>query len=74
MVTAFMARSITDLTVESNGCRKQRRSLKPQLAAAHLPDTSSQTVPLARTMSEKITAQRDWAMGRARNASLARST
>jgi hypothetical protein len=31
-------------------------------------------VPLARTMAEKITAQRDWANGRARNASLARST
>jgi hypothetical protein len=54
--------------------RKQRRSFKPQLAAAHLPDTSSQTVPLARTMAEKVTAQRDWANGRARNASLARST
>jgi hypothetical protein len=69
-----MARSITDLTVESNGCRKERLSLKPQLAAAHLPDTSSQTVPLARTMAEKITEQRNWVTGRARNASVARST
>ena len=29
----------------------------------------SQTVPLARTMAEKVTAQRNWAIGRARNAS-----
>jgi len=36
--------------------RKQRLSLQ-------------QTVPLARTMAEKITAQRNWATGRARNAS-----
>jgi hypothetical protein len=57
-----------------HNCRTQRRSLKPQLAAAHLPDTSSQTVPLARTMAEKVTAQREWANGRARNASVARST
>jgi hypothetical protein len=42
--------------------------------SAHVLTTLSQTVPLARTMAEKITAQRDWANGRARNASLARST
>jgi len=29
----------------------------------------SQTVPLAKTMAEKVTAQREWAAGRARNAS-----
>jgi hypothetical protein len=33
-----------------------------------------QTVPLARTMAEKITEQRNWATGRARNASVARPT
>jgi hypothetical protein len=44
------------------------------LATAHVLNTLSQTVPLARTMAEKITAQRDWANGRARNASLARAT
>jgi hypothetical protein len=31
----------------------------------------SETVPLARSMAEKVAAQRDWAKGRARNASLA---
>ena len=29
-----------------------------------------QTVPLAKTMDEKINAQRNWAEGRARNASV----
>jgi ATP-dependent 26S proteasome regulatory subunit len=47
---------------------------RQELATAHVLATLSQTVPLARTMAEKITAQRDWAVGRARNASLARST
>ena len=31
----------------------------------------AQTVPLAKTMSEKISALRKWAVGRARNASTA---
>jgi hypothetical protein len=31
--------------------------------------TLDQTVPLAKTMAEKVAAQRDWAKGRARNAS-----
>lgn len=47
---------------------------RQELATAHVLATLSQTVPLARTMAEKITAQRDWANGRARNASLARTT
>ena len=47
---------------------------KQELATAHVLATLSQTVPLARTMAEKITAQRNWATGRARNASVARPT
>jgi SpoVK/Ycf46/Vps4 family AAA+-type ATPase len=47
---------------------------KQELATAHVLATLSQTVPLARTMAEKITAQRNWATGRARNASLPRPT
>jgi ATP-dependent 26S proteasome regulatory subunit len=47
---------------------------RQELATAHVLATLSQTVPLARTMAEKVTAQRDWANGRARNASLARAT
>ena len=47
---------------------------RQELATAHVLNTLSQTVPLARSMAEKITAHRDWAMGRARNASLARPT
>src|ERR1039458_4003109 len=46
---------------------------RQELATAHVLATLSQTVPLARTMAEKVTAQRDWANGRARNASLARA-
>ena len=34
----------------------------------------SQTVPLAKTMAEKVAAQRNWAKGRARNASVPRTT
>ncbi len=47
---------------------------KQELATAHVLATLSQTVPLARTMAEKITAQRNWATGRARNASVPRPT
>ena len=47
---------------------------KKELATAHVLTALSQTVPLARTMAEKITAQREWAIGRARNASVVRST
>jgi SpoVK/Ycf46/Vps4 family AAA+-type ATPase len=46
---------------------------KQELATAHVLATLSQTVPLARTMAEKITEQRNWATGRARNASVARA-
>jgi SpoVK/Ycf46/Vps4 family AAA+-type ATPase len=45
---------------------------KQELATAHVLSTLSQTVPLAKTMSEKINAQRNWASGRARNASVVR--
>ncbi|MGN6553092.1 MAG: AAA family ATPase [Verrucomicrobiota bacterium] len=43
---------------------------KQQLATSHVLSTLAQTVPLAKTMSEKISAQRNWASGRARNASV----
>ena len=42
---------------------------KQTLATAHVLASLGQTVPLARTMAEKISAQRDWARGRARYAS-----
>ncbi|HEV2210941.1 MAG TPA: AAA family ATPase [Verrucomicrobiae bacterium] len=41
-----------------------------ELTSAHILTALGQTVPLAKTMSEQITAQRTWAHGRARNASL----
>jgi ATP-dependent 26S proteasome regulatory subunit len=44
--------------------------LKQELAANHILATLGQTVPLAKTMAEKISAQRNWAVGRARNASV----
>jgi len=47
---------------------------KRELATAHVFTALSQTVPLARTMVEKVTEQRNWAIGRARNASGARPT
>jgi hypothetical protein len=47
---------------------------KQELATAHVLATLRQTVPLARTMAEKITEQRNWATGRARNASVPRPT
>jgi ATP-dependent 26S proteasome regulatory subunit len=43
---------------------------KQELATEHVLATLGQTVPLARTMAEKITSQRNWAAGRARNASV----
>src|SRR5437762_6070293 len=46
---------------------------KQDLATEHVVIGLSQTVPLARTMSEKISAQRNWATGRARNASIPKS-
>jgi ATP-dependent 26S proteasome regulatory subunit len=45
---------------------------KQELATAHVFTALSQTAPLARTMAEKVTEQRNWAIGRARNASVAR--
>jgi hypothetical protein len=42
---------------------------KEALATQHLLATLRQTVPLAKTMAESIAAQREWAKGRARNAS-----
>jgi hypothetical protein len=47
---------------------------KQELATTHVFTALSQTVPLARTMAEKVTEQRNWAIGRARNASVARPT
>ena len=47
---------------------------KQELATAHVIAALSQTVPMAKTMAEKITAQRNWAHGRARNASVPRAT
>ena len=46
---------------------------KQELATAHVLAGLSQTVPLAKTMAEKIAAQRNWAKGRARNASVPRA-
>ena len=46
---------------------------KQELATAHVVEALNQTVPLAKTMSEKIAAQRNWAKGRARNASVPRT-
>ena len=46
---------------------------KQELATDHVLAALSQTVPLAKTMAEKITAQRNWARGRARNASVPRA-
>ncbi|HOC55153.1 MAG TPA: AAA family ATPase [Verrucomicrobiota bacterium] len=45
---------------------------REELTTAHVLETLGQTVPLAKTMSEKVAAQRAWAEGRARNASVAR--
>ncbi len=45
---------------------------RQELTTAHVIEALSQTVPLAKTMSEKVSAQRAWAEGRARNASVAR--
>jgi hypothetical protein len=43
---------------------------KKALATEHVLAALAATVPLAKTMAEKITAQRRWANGRARNASV----
>ena len=45
---------------------------KQDLTTAHVLSALVQTVPLAKTMAEKIEAQRTWAVGRARNASFPR--
>jgi SpoVK/Ycf46/Vps4 family AAA+-type ATPase len=44
---------------------------KTELATHHILASLEQTVPLARTMAEKVAEQRNWANGRARNASVA---
>jgi hypothetical protein len=44
--------------------------LKQELATNPILATLGQTVPLAKTMAEKISSQRNWAVGRARNASV----
>jgi ATPase family protein associated with various cellular activities (AAA) len=43
---------------------------RQELATAHVRAALEQTVPLAKTMAEKVAAQRNWAKGRARNASV----
>jgi hypothetical protein len=43
---------------------------KQELGMGHVLATLGQTVPLAITMAEKVTSQRNWAAGRARNASV----
>jgi ATP-dependent 26S proteasome regulatory subunit len=40
-----------------------------ELSTSHILAVLGQTVPLAKTMAEKVAAQRTWAAGRARNAS-----
>lgn len=42
---------------------------KEELATSHVLAALKQTVSLSKTMAEKIAAQRNWAIGRARNAS-----
>jgi ATP-dependent 26S proteasome regulatory subunit len=42
---------------------------RQELTTQHVLAALGQTVPLARTMAEKVSAQRTWAVGRARNAS-----
>jgi len=42
---------------------------KEELATKYVLAALAATVPLAKTMSEKINALRKWAVGRARNAS-----
>jgi SpoVK/Ycf46/Vps4 family AAA+-type ATPase len=42
---------------------------KQELATGHVLTSLKQTVPLARTMAEKVSSQRKWAAGRTRNAS-----
>jgi ATP-dependent 26S proteasome regulatory subunit len=46
---------------------------RQDLTTEHVVLALSQTVPLAKTMEEKVTAQRNWAVGRARNASVMRA-
>ena len=46
---------------------------KQELTTGHVLEALGQTVPLAKTMAEKIAAQRNWAVGRTRNASIARA-
>jgi hypothetical protein len=45
---------------------------REELTTAHILTALNQTVPLAKTMAEKIAVQRDWAAGRTRNASVPR--
>jgi SpoVK/Ycf46/Vps4 family AAA+-type ATPase len=44
---------------------------KQELTTGHVLTSLKQTVPLAKTMAEKVASQRRWASGRARNASSA---
>ncbi len=46
---------------------------RQELATTHVLAGLGQTVPLAKTMAEKIDAQRQWAVGRTRNASVLRA-
>ncbi|HXR04596.1 MAG TPA: AAA family ATPase, partial [Verrucomicrobiae bacterium] len=42
---------------------------KQELTTGHVLTSLQQTVPLAKTMAEKVSSQRKWAAGRTRNAS-----
>lgn len=46
---------------------------RKEVTTDHILNALTQTVPLARTMSEQISGLRSWADGRARNASVARN-
>ena len=46
---------------------------RQELATGHVLEALAQTVPMAKTMAEKINALRAWAVGRARNASVPRN-
>jgi ATP-dependent 26S proteasome regulatory subunit len=47
---------------------------RKELNSAHVLSALAQTVPLAKTMAEKISSLRRWAIGRTRNASVAHIT
>jgi len=77
----FDLRSLVDASRDFSGAEIEEAIIsalydafyeKQDLTTAHVLAALAQTVPLAKTMAEKVTAQRNWAVGRARNASVVR--